>query len=43
MSEIQTAKNSWFSKTLNSIKTATGTQQPLQQPQLSSSPKEGST
>ncbi|XP_058034615.1 rab GTPase-activating protein 1-like isoform X2 [Ahaetulla prasina] len=42
MSEIQTAKNSWFSKTLNSIKTATGTQ-PLQQPQLSSSPKEGST
>uniref|UniRef100_A0A2D4HN13 Rab-GAP TBC domain-containing protein n=1 Tax=Micrurus lemniscatus lemniscatus TaxID=129467 RepID=A0A2D4HN13_MICLE len=42
MSEIQTAKNSWFSKTLNSIKTATGTQ-PLQQSQLSSSPKEGST
>uniref|UniRef100_A0A8C6Y161 Uncharacterized protein n=1 Tax=Naja naja TaxID=35670 RepID=A0A8C6Y161_NAJNA len=42
MSEIQTAKTSWFSKTLNSIKTATGTQ-PLQQPQLSASPKEGST
>ncbi|XP_033007142.1 rab GTPase-activating protein 1-like isoform X5 [Lacerta agilis] len=42
MSEIQAAKNSWFSKTLNSIKTATGTQ-PLQQAQLSSSPKEGST
>ncbi|KAH0618242.1 hypothetical protein JD844_017257 [Phrynosoma platyrhinos] len=42
MSEIQAAKNSWFSKTLNSIKTATGTQ-PLPQPQLSSSPKEGST
>nr|XP_028588161.1 rab GTPase-activating protein 1-like isoform X3 [Podarcis muralis] len=41
MSEIQAAKNSWFSKTLNSIKTATGTQ-PLQQAQLSS-PKEGST
>nr|XP_020654218.1 rab GTPase-activating protein 1-like isoform X8 [Pogona vitticeps] len=42
MNEIQAAKNSWFSKTLNSIKTATGTQ-PLQQPQLSSSPKEDST
>ncbi|XP_077784337.1 rab GTPase-activating protein 1-like isoform X6 [Podarcis muralis] len=42
MSEIQAAKNSWFSKTLNSIKTATGTQ-PLQQAPLSSSPKEGST
>ncbi|XP_077188633.1 rab GTPase-activating protein 1-like isoform X1 [Paroedura picta] len=49
MSEIQAAKNSWFSKTLNSIKTATGTQPPLaQQPQpppppMPSSPKEGST
>ncbi|XP_061490112.1 rab GTPase-activating protein 1-like isoform X4 [Rhineura floridana] len=42
MSEVQAAKNSWFSKTLNSIKTATGTQ-PLQQPPLSPSPKEGST
>ncbi|XP_072199651.1 rab GTPase-activating protein 1-like isoform X1 [Excalfactoria chinensis] len=42
MNEIQAAKNSWFSKTLNSIKTATGTQ-PLQQPQPSLPPKEGST
>ncbi|XP_053099751.1 rab GTPase-activating protein 1-like isoform X9 [Hemicordylus capensis] len=42
MSEIQAAKNSWFSKTLNSIKTAAGTQPP-QQPPLLSSPKEGST
>ncbi|KAM9009337.1 rab GTPase-activating protein 1-like isoform 1-T4 [Ara ararauna] len=42
MNEIQAAKNSWFSKTLNSIKTATGTQPP-QQSQLSLPPKEGST
>ncbi|XP_052522135.1 rab GTPase-activating protein 1-like isoform X2 [Tympanuchus pallidicinctus] len=42
MNEIQAAKNSWFSKTLNSIKTATGTQPP-QQPQPSLPPKEGST
>ncbi|KAG8436852.1 hypothetical protein GDO86_007802 [Hymenochirus boettgeri] len=34
-SEIQAAKNSWFSKTLNSIKTATGTQ-PATQPQQGS-------
>ncbi|XP_044530043.1 rab GTPase-activating protein 1-like isoform X8 [Gracilinanus agilis] len=39
MNEIQAAKNSWFSKTLNSIKTATGTQPP-QQPQPSQPPKE---
>ncbi|NWI87617.1 RBG1L protein, partial [Pitta sordida] len=39
MNEIQAAKNSWFSKTLNSIKTATGTQPPAQPP----SPREGST
>ncbi|XP_054835066.1 rab GTPase-activating protein 1-like isoform X6 [Eublepharis macularius] len=47
MSEIQAAKNSWFSKTLNSIKTAAGTQPPpappQQQPPVPSSPKEGST
>ncbi|NXN54494.1 RBG1L protein, partial [Rynchops niger] len=42
MNEIQAAKNSWFSKTLNSIKTATGTQ-PAQQPQPPLPPKEGST
>ncbi|XP_059678047.1 rab GTPase-activating protein 1-like isoform X8 [Gavia stellata] len=42
MNEIQAAKNSWFSKTLNSIKTATGTQPP-QQPQPALPPKEGST
>ncbi|NXY71821.1 RBG1L protein, partial [Glareola pratincola] len=42
MNEIQAAKNSWFSKTLNSIKTATGTQ-PTQQPQPPLPPKEGST
>uniref|UniRef100_A0A8C4VCG3 Rab GTPase-activating protein 1-like n=2 Tax=Falco TaxID=8952 RepID=A0A8C4VCG3_FALTI len=42
MNEIQAAKNSWFSKTLNSIKTATGTQ-PLQQPQPPLPSKEGST
>ncbi|XP_051480342.1 rab GTPase-activating protein 1-like isoform X4 [Apus apus] len=42
MNEIQAAKNSWFSKTLNSIKTATGTQPP-QQPQQPLPPKEGST
>ncbi|NWS66120.1 RBG1L protein, partial [Crotophaga sulcirostris] len=42
MNEIQAAKNSWFSKTLNSIKTAAGTQAPAQsQPPLP--PKEGST
>nr|XP_033772504.1 rab GTPase-activating protein 1-like isoform X4 [Geotrypetes seraphini] len=41
LSEIQAAKNSWFSKTLNSIKTATSTQpaapaqQPLQLPKES--------
>ncbi|XP_004626845.1 rab GTPase-activating protein 1-like isoform X4 [Octodon degus] len=39
MNEIQAAKNSWFSKTLNSIKTATGTQ-PLQPPQAAQPPKE---
>ncbi|KAF5916644.1 hypothetical protein HPG69_005439, partial [Diceros bicornis minor] len=39
MNEIQAAKNSWFSKTLNSIKTATGTQ-PLQLPQATQPPKE---
>ncbi|XP_015273236.1 PREDICTED: rab GTPase-activating protein 1-like, isoform 10 isoform X1 [Gekko japonicus] len=47
MSEIQVAKNSWFSKTLSSIKTATGTQPPPPQqpppPPMPSSPKEGST
>ncbi|XP_023787454.1 rab GTPase-activating protein 1-like isoform X1 [Cyanistes caeruleus] len=42
MNEIQAAKNSWFSKTLNSIKTATGTQAPPQ-PQPPLPPKEGST
>ncbi|XP_064371657.1 rab GTPase-activating protein 1-like isoform X1 [Dromaius novaehollandiae] len=42
MNEIQAAKNSWFSKTLNSIKTATGTQPP-QQPQPPLPPKESST
>ncbi|KAM6262122.1 rab GTPase-activating protein 1-like isoform 1-T2 [Porphyrio hochstetteri] len=42
MNEIQAAKNSWFSKTLNSIKTATGTQPP-QQPQPPLPPKEAST
>ncbi|XP_052055867.1 rab GTPase-activating protein 1-like isoform X8 [Apodemus sylvaticus] len=41
MNEIQAAKNSWFSKTLNSIKTATGTQ-PLQPPQAPQPPKESS-
>ncbi|VTJ71763.1 Hypothetical predicted protein, partial [Marmota monax] len=39
MNEIQAAKNSWFSKTLNSIKTATSTQ-PLQPPQATQPPKE---
>ncbi|XP_045439152.1 rab GTPase-activating protein 1-like isoform X1 [Pipistrellus kuhlii] len=39
MNEIQAAKNSWFSKTLNSIKTATGTQ-PLPPPQSTQPPKE---
>ncbi|XP_018111909.1 uncharacterized protein LOC379167 isoform X5 [Xenopus laevis] len=41
LSEIQAAKNSWFSKTLNSIKTATGTQPtsaPSQQGSQASSP-----
>ncbi|KAM9379201.1 rab GTPase-activating protein 1-like [Phaethornis superciliosus] len=42
MNEIQAAKNSWFSKTLNSIKTAAGNQAP-QQPQPALPPKEGST
>ncbi|NXF68111.1 RBG1L protein, partial [Ciccaba nigrolineata] len=42
MNEIQAAKNSWFSKTLNSIKTAAGTQ-PAQQPQQPLPPREGST
>ncbi|NXL35603.1 RBG1L protein, partial [Glaucidium brasilianum] len=42
MNEIQAAKNSWFSKTLNSIKTAAGTQ-PAQQPQQLLPPREGST
>uniref|UniRef100_A0A8C9EJN4 Rab GTPase-activating protein 1-like n=1 Tax=Pavo cristatus TaxID=9049 RepID=A0A8C9EJN4_PAVCR len=41
MNEIQAAKNSWFSKTLNSIKTATGTQPP--QASAALPPKEGST
>ncbi|XP_030809793.1 rab GTPase-activating protein 1-like isoform X1 [Camarhynchus parvulus] len=42
MNEIQAAKNSWFSKTLNSIKTATGTQAaPPPQPPVP--PREGST
>ncbi|XP_073903508.1 rab GTPase-activating protein 1-like isoform X2 [Castor canadensis] len=39
MNEIQAAKNSWFSKTLNSIKTATSTQS-LQPPQATQPPKE---
>uniref|UniRef100_A0A6I8P6L5 RAB GTPase activating protein 1 like n=1 Tax=Ornithorhynchus anatinus TaxID=9258 RepID=A0A6I8P6L5_ORNAN len=39
MNEIQAAKNSWFSKTLNSLKTATSTQPP-QQPQPSQPPRE---
>ncbi|XP_015421550.1 PREDICTED: LOW QUALITY PROTEIN: rab GTPase-activating protein 1-like [Myotis davidii] len=39
MNEIQAAKNSWFSKTLNSIKTATGTQ-PLPPPQSAQPPRE---
>ncbi|KAM6219781.1 rab GTPase-activating protein 1-like isoform 6-T6 [Rhynchocyon petersi] len=39
MNEIQAAKNSWFSKTLNSIKTATSAQ-PLQPPQAGQPPKE---
>ncbi|XP_060220522.1 rab GTPase-activating protein 1-like isoform X1 [Meriones unguiculatus] len=39
MNEIQAAKNSWFSKTLNSIKTAAGTQ-PLQPAQAPQPPKE---
>ncbi|NXO04425.1 RBG1L protein, partial [Rhinopomastus cyanomelas] len=43
MNEIQAAKNSWFSKTLNSIKTAAGTQSPPQQPQPALPPREGST
>ncbi|XP_073212545.1 rab GTPase-activating protein 1-like isoform X2 [Lepidochelys kempii] len=42
MNEIQAAKNSWFSKTLNSIKTATSTQPP-QLPPPSQPPKESST
>ncbi|XP_017692402.1 PREDICTED: rab GTPase-activating protein 1-like isoform X1 [Lepidothrix coronata] len=42
MNEIQAAKNSWFSKTLNSIKTATGTQASAQ-PQPPLPPREGST
>ncbi|XP_005528774.1 PREDICTED: rab GTPase-activating protein 1-like isoform X4 [Pseudopodoces humilis] len=42
MNEIQAAKNSWFSKTLNSIKTATGTQA-APQPQPPLPPREGST
>ncbi|NWT22636.1 RBG1L protein, partial [Cardinalis cardinalis] len=42
MNEIQAAKNSWFSKTLNSIKTATGTQAPPP-PQPPVPPREGST
>ncbi|NWR84451.1 RBG1L protein, partial [Furnarius figulus] len=42
MNEIQAAKNSWFSKTLNSIKTATGTQAPAQPPPAVP-PREGST
>ncbi|NXY08167.1 RBG1L protein, partial [Pteruthius melanotis] len=42
MNEIQAAKNSWFSKTLNSIKTATGTQAAAQ-PQPPLPPREGST
>uniref|UniRef100_A0A8C0ISA8 Rab GTPase-activating protein 1-like n=1 Tax=Chelonoidis abingdonii TaxID=106734 RepID=A0A8C0ISA8_CHEAB len=42
MNEIQAAKNSWFSKTLNSIKTAASTQ-PAQQPPPSQPPKDSST
>ncbi|XP_042322330.1 rab GTPase-activating protein 1-like isoform X3 [Sceloporus undulatus] len=42
MSEIQAAKNSWFSKTLNSTKQLLAHSH-IQQPPLSSSPKEGST
>ncbi|XP_069890529.1 rab GTPase-activating protein 1-like isoform X1 [Dipodomys merriami] len=43
MNEIQAAKNSWFSKTLNSIKTATGTQ-PLQPaPQAATPPPKESS
>ncbi|XP_048457754.1 rab GTPase-activating protein 1-like isoform X1 [Rhincodon typus] len=38
LNEIQAAKNSWLSKTLNSIKTATGTQPP--QPPPPPAPKE---
>ncbi|XP_072429451.1 rab GTPase-activating protein 1-like isoform X1 [Chiloscyllium punctatum] len=38
LNEIQAAKNSWLSKTLTSIKTATGTQPP--QPPPSPAPKE---
>lgn len=34
MTEVQAAKNSWFSKTLGSLKTSAGNQSP-------SSPKEG--
>uniref|UniRef100_A0A8D0GAS3 Rab GTPase-activating protein 1-like n=1 Tax=Sphenodon punctatus TaxID=8508 RepID=A0A8D0GAS3_SPHPU len=41
MNELQAAKNSWFSKTLNSIKTATGTQPP--QASAIPPPKESST
>lgn len=37
MNEIQAAKNSWFNKTMNSLKTATGTQPPPPPPP----PKEG--
>ncbi|XP_005996263.1 rab GTPase-activating protein 1-like isoform X4 [Latimeria chalumnae] len=36
MNEIQAAKNSWFSKTLSSLKTATTSAQPPQQPKESS-------
>ncbi|NWR51937.1 RBG1L protein, partial [Regulus satrapa] len=42
MNEIQAAKNSWFSKTLNSIKTATGTQAAAPA-QAAPPPREGST
>ncbi|XP_058887899.1 rab GTPase-activating protein 1-like isoform X5 [Acipenser ruthenus] len=37
LNEIQVAKNSWFNKTMNSLKTATGTQPPPPPPP----PKEG--
>lgn len=43
LNEIQAAKNSWFSKTLNSLKTATGTQQAPLQSHLQAEPSKQST